>query len=745
MRNIVAIVLLSFIIVTNDLYAQVRDLSEYVDPFIGVENGGNVFPGPCVPFGMVKLGPDCGNKDWNAGWDSNGNIHGFSHTHVSGTGGGCKYGNILMQPMVGDLDLQDYSSPRSCEAAALAAYSVNLDRYNVQVNLTALNKSGFHEYTFPASSKSKILIDLGSFLLSHEKQRFVGSEIRVLSNTEIEGYSRIRGGWNEGGAYTVYFYAKFNTPADSFATWKNNIISPNTPFQADTNQKTGAYFSYTTKEGQKIKVKVGISFLGVNKAKANLEEMNSWTYDVIRDKAKSQWNSILNKIQIETDDENKKIFYTALYHSFLQPVDRTGENPKWASTEPYYDDYFAIWDTFRATHPLFTILEPSRQRDMLKSLIDIYKHDGYMPDSRSGNDNGRVQGGSNCDILIADALVKGIKGIDYETALKAMLKNAEVSPGGDERKEGRGGIQDYNTKGYVSTNYERSGTRTFEYSNCDFAIATVASSLGKMDIAKKYYSKAKNWCNLWNDSIESLGSKGFLWPKKADGTWVSKQDYDVFKGGTWPDFLYETFSWEMSFYVPHDINMLIEKCGGKEKFIQRLDTYFTHEKWDQRWFIGLFQVSNEPGFLVPVYYNYVGRPDKTAEITRKTLATKYNMTRSGLPGNDDSGSMSSWYIFHSLGFYPNAGQNIYLISSPVFEKATIKLDVGKEFIIKAHNADRNNIYIQSARLNGKELRRCWLTHEEIIKGGILEFVMGDKASTWGQDGELPFSMSLNLK
>ena len=378
----------------------------------------------------------------------------------------------------------------------------------------------------------------------------------------------------------------------------------------------------------------------------------------------SRWNEILNKIEVKGSDEQKKIFYTALYHSYLQPVDKTGENSKWISDEPYYDDYYCIWDTFRATHPLFTLLTPSKQVDMLRSLLDIYWYEGYAPDARSGDDNGRVQGGSNVDILFADAYVKGLKGIDYELALEAMIKNAEVSPGDDERKEGRGGISDYNEKGFVSTKFERAGTRTMEYANCDYAIATLARGLKEKEIAQKYMERSRNWQNLWNPDVESLGFKGFVWPRYSDGSWWSENDYSVFQGGTWPDFVYESFSWELSFYVPHDVNALIEKCGGKEPFTRRLDTYFSHEKWDQRWYMGLFQISNEPGFLTPTLYNYVGRPDKTAEVVRKTLKERYNTTKEGIPGNDDSGSMSSWYVFHALGFYPNTGQNLYLISVP---------------------------------------------------------------------------------
>ena len=371
---------------------------------------------------------------------------------------------------------------------------------------------------------------------------------------------------------------------------------------------------------------------------------------------------------------------------------------------------------------------------MLRSLLDIYRHEGYAPDARSGDDNGRVQGGSNVDILFADAYVKGLKGIDYELALEAMIKNAEVSPGDDERKEGRGGISDYNEKGFVSTKLERAGTRTMEYANCDYAIATLARGLKEKEIAQKYMERSRNWQNLWNPDVESLGFKGFVWPRYSDGSWWSENDYSVFQGGTWPDFVYETFSWELSFYVPHDVNALIEKCGGKEQFTRRLDTYFSHEKWDQRWYMGLFQISNEPGFLTPTLYNYVGRPDKTAEVVRKTLKERYNATKEGIPGNDDSGSMSSWYVFHALGFYPNTGQDLYLISSPTFEEAVIHLENGRDLSIKAKKASDKNIYVQSVKLNGEPLDACSFKHTDIAKGGTLEFVMGSKPSKWGTVG-----------
>ncbi len=724
---------------TGHPQAQV-DYTKYVDPFIGTTEGGNTIPGPTLPLGMVKVGPDCGKKNWNGGWDETGNIHGFSHIHGSGLGGGCKYGNVLFAPIVGDLTLADYSSPRDNERAEVGEYAVGLTRYNIRARLSAMHKSAIHEYTFPASDESKVIVDLGSCLNSdwkgmyeEENQHIVGSEVRILSDREMEGYTRVRGGWNIGTAYTVYFYALFDTPAKEFGTWKSGKLYPGTNAQPDTNEKSGAYFSFNTSEGQKIKVKVGISYLGVGRAKANLAEMQTWELNEVKQHCVDQWNKLLGKVSIKGSDYQKKLFYTALYHSYMQPTDKTGENSRWESDAPYYDDFFAIWDTFRATHPFFTLLTPSLQVDILNSLLDIYRHEGWMSDARSGDFNGRVQGGSNVDILFSDAFVKGLSGVDYTLALKSMIQNAEVFPGGNEQAVGRGGLADYNTKGYVSTKYERSGSRTMEYGNCDLAVATLAKALGHDSLADKYQHRAlHNWKNLWNPDIESLGFKGFIWPKDETGQWLPEDKFSVMQGGSWPDVFYETFSWELSMYVPQDMKGLMEICGGPDMLTKRLDTYFTHEKGKNKWSIGLYQVANEPSFLMPCLYNYTGRPDKTAEIVREVLRTKYNDTKAGITGNDDSGSMSSWYLFHALGFFPNAGQDIYLISSPTFEEVSLALENGNTLKIVAKGASEKNIYVQSATLNGTPLKVSYFKHSDIAQGGTLEFVMGNKPSKWAQ-------------
>lgn len=704
---------------------------DLIDPMIGVDGGGNVFPGPSMPYGMVKLGPDCGDLNPNAGYSGD-EIHGFSHTHVSGTGGGPKYGNVLVTPWVGTIDPAHHTSARDKELATVGLYQCHLLKGDIGVQLAVTRRTGAHVYTFPASSESHILFDLGSVLgvnaFPGEKQSVEGGEVRIISPTELEGYTRVRGGWNIGGAYTVYFYAKVDTKAKAWGTWRNGELHPGNREEADGAPKVGAYFTYSTQKNQSIEVRVGISFVGLLKAKQNyLRESKKVTFDQLILHSRDEWNEAVSKVSVQggTQDQ-QKCLYTGIYHTMLMPVDRTGENPKWHSTEPYYDDFYAIWDTFRTSNPLLTLIAPNRQRDIVRSLIDIYEHDGYMPDARSGNDNGRTQGGSNCDILVGDAFVKGLSGIDYEKGFAAMVKNAEVPPGGtNEEKEGRGGLYDYNRIGYVSLDYTRGGTRTVEYANCDWSLAQVAHGLGKKDEAQKYLKRASNWKNLWAP-IEDRGFTGFIWPRHSDGSWL-KGNFTTLTGGSWHDPFYETNSWEYSLYVPQDVAGLIAKCGGRDLFLRRLDTYFANN---------FYQVENEPSFLAPYLYIYAGKPEKTAHQVQKTMAERYKATREGLPGNDDSGAMSSWYVFSALGFFPNAGQDLYLMSCPVFDRAVIDLGNGEKFEIEAQG---RGSYIASATLNGKPLDRAWFRHSEISQGARLVITRSLLPTQWGTQ-TLPPSM-----
>jgi predicted alpha-1,2-mannosidase len=703
--------------------------------FLGVDWGGNTFVGAAVPFGMVKLGPDMESFDGKPskfGYMSGGHVLGFSHLHLSGASG--KYGNILVAPVTGPLDLTDIKSARSDEENHPGYYAAKLTRYKTFVELTATRRVGMHRYTFPASSQSHITIDLAHCLnkgTGPESQRFLGAEVHVLSNREAEGVGRYTGGWNKGGEYKVYFYIVLDTPTASVQTYTDGALSFARDASVSTDLPIGAVFNLTTRAGQVVQAKVAISFVSMEQARQTVrQEAPGWNFDEVRAASSKAWNHALSKIELHGETDSKRVqFYTAMYHTMLMPSDRTGENPLWQSTEPYYDDYYAIWDTFRSSGPLFTLIDPDRQRDLIRSLIDIYRHTGYMPDARSGNDNGRTQGGSNANVVIADAWVKGLKGIDYATAFEAMLKDASVPPA-NAQKEGRGGILDYNAKGYVTLADERSGSRTVEYAYDDFAIAELACGLGRDSEAKLFAGRAHNWENLWDKDLSAEGFHGFLRPRNADGTWAEP---NFLVRGTWPDFFYEGDLWTYSTYAPQDIRKLIALSGGNETFVRRLDNIFFRKHFD---------VTNEPGFLIPVMYDWAGRPDKTAEIINALLEQAFTDQRSGIPGNDDSGAMSSWFIFNSIGFYPNAGQDIYLIGTPSFPEVEIKLSNGKSLHIEARNLDSEHInrYIQSATLNGMPLDNAWFRHGQIANGGTLAFTMGPEPSAWGR-AVPPSSMS----
>ena len=725
---------------------------QYVDPFIGTGKGkggsGNVTIGPSCPFGMIKPGPD-NNKASNSGYlaDTLQPIYGFSQTHVSGTGGGPKYGNIAVMPFSGDQESITQTSPRTQEEAKAGYYSVLLKKWNIRTEITTSPKVAF--YRFAYGTKTKCLkIDAGEFLGekpipdSREAQQFVGSEIRVESDCAVSGYSRIRGGWNNGTAYSVYFYAVADRPFARFTTWKGNKLNNGTKVQVDTGEKTGALLYFNDDSGDTLRLKIGISFISALKAKQNLEnEVPHWSFEQLRSETKNRWENLLKRVEISEDAtlDQRKMFYTALYHTLLMPVDRTGENPGWTSGQPYYDDFYAIWDTYRSSHPLITLIAESRQVDIVKALLDIYKHDGYMPDARSGNCNGRTQGGSNAEVLIADAYVKGLKGIDYGLGLQAMLKDATVPPGGNEEKEGRGGLTDYNTLGYISDRFVRAGNRTLEYSYNDYCIAEVAKGLNRMGEYRRFLKQSDNWQNLWRD-IEDHGARGFIMPKDGSGRWIDSIPCDILNGRRdyipytplaqdWPNcvcwwcgFFYEASSWEYSLSVPHNVLKLIEKCGGKEMFCKRLDTLFDN---------GYYNVGNEPSFLTSCLYHWIGRPDLSSERTHKIITDNYDASSCGIPGNDDSGAMSSWLDFHLMGLYPNAGQSYYLITAPFFRQTKIHMENGKTFMITAKNLTSKNRYVKSATLNGVKYDKSWIEHADVAAGGELLLEMGEKPSQWG--------------
>jgi len=727
---------------------------QYVDPMIGSQGKGNVFIGPSCPFGMVKPGPDC-DRSSNSGYspDTTRPVYGFSQVHVSGTGGGPKYGNISVMPFNGDNTDIEQESSRDKEIGYLGYYSVLLKKWNIKTEITTSSKVAFYRFVFNKGNKA-VKIDCGQFLGekpipdSREAQQFVGSQIAVLSDTSVEGYSRIRGGWNNGDAYTVYFHAVFNHPFKNFNTWMGRQSFAGKKEQVDEGKKTGVQLFFGTQQRDTIEMKIGISFISSLKAKQNIDAgIPHWDFERTLNETRGAWDDQLKRIEIDKDAAvaKKTMFYTALYHTMLMPVDRTNENPLWENGTPYYDDFYAIWDTFRSSHPLITLINESRQVNIINALLQIYRHDGYLPDSRSGNCNGRTQGGSNADVLLADAYVKKLKGINYSLALEAMLKDATVPPGGNEEKEGRGGLTDYNALGYVSNRFVRAGNRTLGYAYDDFCIAEVADGLDRKGESSRFLHQGNNWQNLWRD-INDNGSRGFIMPKDATGKWIDSIQCDVSNGRAtyipytplaqdwpvcvcwWCGFFYEASSWEYSLYVPHDVAALVKRSGGSKAFEQRLNTLFDK---------GFYNVGNEPSFLSPDLYHWIGRPDLSSDRIRDIIRKNYDASRSGIPGNDDSGAMSSWLAFHLIGIYPNAGQSYYLINSPFFKYSVIHQENGNSFIIRADNLSDKNHYISSATLNGKEFKQAWIQHEDITKGGELVLKMASKPSGWGTENRPP--------
>ena len=705
-----------------------------VDPLLGASGGGNVFPGPAVPFGMIKPGPDmvaADKNDPNAGWNADGDIRGFSQTHVSGTGGGAKYGNILILPTTGDPSPLNSQSPRADEHASAGLYSVKLSRFAIGVEITAASHAAIYRFRYPQTNQANLLFDVSHCLLGDEKygesQSLVASKIQVLSPTEVAGSTSVTGGWNkQPSTYTVYFYARTDTPAASWGTWLDGHLQPGSKsVSGPAKTNAGAWLTFGAKAGRPVLMKIGISFISIDQSRRNLAvEIPGFDFAPTHAAALAQWNRALAKVELKGEtSEQAQIFYTALYHTMLMPTDRTGENPLWNSSEPYYDDYYAIWDIFRTSGPLLTLIAPERQAAIVRSLVDIYRHEGWLPDARSGNYNGRTQGGSNAEFLITDAYIKGVKGIDWPTAFAAEVHDAEVSPA-DHFKEGRGGLGDWHSIGYVSTEgSDRSGSVNTEYAADDFEIAVLAKGLGKTADYRKYLASSGNWKNLWDPNFSADGFQGFIRPRHRDGSWLAP--FSAMDSCTWGgDTFYEGNSWTYSTFVPQDVASLIEKAGGPQAFVDRLDAFFA--------VTGRYDVGNEPGFLTPYLYNWAGRPDKTAEHVRAIIAASYHSGPNGLPGNDDSGAMSSWYAFGQMGIFPNAGQDVYLIGSPAYPQTTLHLTAGKDFIIEARNLSHDNIYVTAAALNGKPIDRAWLRHSEIAAGGRLVLTMSKSPSHWAE-------------
>jgi predicted alpha-1,2-mannosidase len=716
--------LLLTLILTAPAWAQRAE----VDPFAGADAGGNTLPGACVPFGLVQFSPDT-NSPSPAGYNSSQYILGFSYTHVSGTGGWGKYGNFMVTPWSGEPRLSDLASGKGDESASPGFYQVELTRTGVQAQLTATRRVGFSRFTFPPGRPACLVLDAGSVVGRGENrppgQRPLHCRVRFVPPDRLEGGGEFVGGWN-AAPYKLYFSAQFDQAYGRHGTWTGTGIDQGSAGshpghlqqQAGVDQaeaeQAGAYAVFAP--GQ-VQMKLAVSFVSVEQARANLSEVSGWDFAAVRRQAEAQWDEVLGKIKlVGGTPEQRGIFYTALYHCHTMPHDASGENVWWNSSEPHYEDFYCLWDTFRTLHPLLTLIQPQRQRDMLRSLLDTYVHTGWLPDARIAGANGLTQGGSNGDVLVADAVVKGLGGFDLETAYQAVRKDAEVeSP--RPLHEGRQ-LEEYRRLGYLSSSSDRSVTRTLEYAYNDFCAAAVAEAAGRSQQAEEYRRRSLNWRNLWDAQSQAVR------PRHPDGKWL-EPFVRTYANGSWNGPFYEGSAWQYSTYVPHDVAGLSERLGGPAGLVAWLDEFF-----DQ----GAYTQGNEPDILAPWLYIHAGRPDKTADRVRAILQESYHSGRAGLPGNDDAGAMSSWYVFAALGLYPNAGQPFYYLGSPIFPESTMELEGGKRFRILAPGTSDRARYVCRATLNGQPLDRAWLRHSELAAGGELRLEMGETPGDWATSG-----------
>jgi predicted alpha-1,2-mannosidase len=706
--------------------------SDFVNPFIGTGGHGHTYPGATLPFGMVQLSPDTRLE----GWDGCGGYHyddsyiyGFSHTHLNGTGVPdlC---DILFMPNIGETRWNNGSDGKpgygskfkhSSEDADPGYYKVVLDDYNITAELTATTRVGFHSYTFPAASEANILVDL------FHRDEVLESSIKVISNTQIEGLRRSRS-WAEN--QYVYFVAEFSKPFTSYEIAVDNKTKPGIK-SADNEKNIKAIFHFSTTAGEKILVKVGISAVSTDGARLNLTtEIPGWDFASVRSSAKSVWNKELSKIEVEGGTDNQKtVFYTALYHTMVNPnmymdVDGSyrGRDLKVHKALDFTNySVFSLWDTYRAYHPLMTIIDQKRTLDYIKTFMVQYEQGGLLPVWELAANETFCMIGYHSVPVIVDAYFKGIKGFDTEKALQAMRKSAT--------REGNVGLKALAQNGYIATEDEaESVSKTLEYAYDDWCIAQFAKSTGNNKEYAYFNQRGQNYKNIFD------ASTGFM-RARSNGGWFNPFDpYEV-------NFNYtEANSWQYSFSAVQDIDGLIRLHGGKANLAKKLDQLFTassktsgRDQSDITGLIGQYAHGNEPSHHMAYLYPFVSQPWKTQQRVHQILNTLYHNNPDGLSGNEDCGQMSAWAVMSAMGFYPvTPGADYYVIGTPWFSKMTINLENGKKFVINAKNISATNFYIRSATLNGNKHDASFLNHSDIMNGGELTFVMGNTPNkNWG--------------
>jgi predicted alpha-1,2-mannosidase len=595
---------------------------------------------------MVKLGPDVqnGSADAYSGYLLSGNIFGFSMMHESGTGGAPKYGVVSQMPVVGNVSnpLASLSQPRASPDQGGVGYYKSSLANGVTVELGATEHAGLYSYSFPNGSTSSIVVDVSHVLPSFRglgwEQHYSGGSFKILQDGHYEGFGIYNNGWNLSPDWTVYFCGKFNQHPLHSWIFNGNSSGLTTPVSGTA--RLGGVFTFAE---SKLTSRVGISFISSEKACENLGEISEDTdLQTLVDAAKTRWNEeVLSKVQISSNNQDDlQLIYSSLYGMFLIPSNRTGENPEWNDGEPYFDDVFTLWDTHRCHTALFHIVQPEAYEEFIRSLIDIWRHDGFMPDARSSNFNGRVQGGSNADNVLADAYVKGIRGnINWEDGYSAMRTDAEVVPSNNfdpkapdsSTKEGRGALPDWLQYGYITPRFSRAVSRAVEYSTNDFGLHQVAAGLDKTTEASTYLNRSRNWRNHWNPAATSSNHSGFVVPRLANGSFVPQDPADC-GGCYWGDAYYEDSSWIYSMNAIHDVTELKKRVGGDARFVDRLNKIFE---------LGFFNAGNEPSFTTPYLYNFVKGEQWRSVNRSRAIGRLYNAGEKGLPGNSDAGAMES--------------------------------------------------------------------------------------------------------
>lgn len=723
-----------------------NDYTQYVNVFIGTGGHGHTYPGAVVPHGAIQPSPDTRIYGWDAcsGYYYNDStINGFSHTHLSGTGC-CDLGDVLIMPTVGEQDITQEEERGQTKAYASAFsherekaepgyYSVMLDRYGIQAEITSTTRGAIHRWTFPKTEDAGVIVDLDYSL---DDQTNIGMQLEVISDTEVVGHKMTKY-W----AFDQYinFYAKFSKP------FTYTIVDDTVTVGDKQKPRRKALLKFAgTEEGEVIYAKVGVSAVDIDGAKNNvLSEIPEWDFDGVKAAAHQRWSEYLAKIDIETGDaDHRAIFYTALYHAGLQPYTFTDADGRYYGMDmkvhqgdaekPVYT-IFSTWDTFRAWHPLQTIIAPEFNGELVKSLLLKAREGGILPMWELCSNYTGCMIGYHSVPIIADAYIKGYRDIDINEAYKAMRRTAEYDTTGIIAPKAVAAILMNQAKywknkvGYVPCDKDNEAVaKALEFAYNDWCIAQIAKEVGDTAGVALYENFAKAYKIYYDPEV------GYMRGKDSEGKW--RTPFDPARSTHRSDDYCEGNAWQWSWFVPHDPEGLMDLVGGKETFISKLDALFAASSEitgesvsaDISGLIGQYAHGNEPSHHIIHFYNYAGQPWKTQELVDQVLYTLYFNNDNGLSGNEDCGQMSAWYILNAMGFYQVCpGKPVYSIGRPLYDKVTINLTNGKKFVIEAINNSRENKYIQSMELNGKALTEPFFTHDDIMQGGKLVFTMGN--------------------